>query len=113
MAQNKEKVVSHTKAPWRLRLVSDECSDYFVIEMADARRSAWQPQHRIEYPDGGTVQESHPEQFAESQANARLISAAPDLFSACEDLIKVATALGYNGGSITRAHLAMAKAKGE
>lgn len=74
--------MSHTPGPWRLRLKDDECGDYFIIEMADARRSSWQPQHRIEYPEGGTVRESHPEQFAEAQANALLIAAAPELLAA-------------------------------
>lgn len=73
----------HTRGPWRW--VYDEDEPGHVISMATAivKPGAFESQHRIEYshslyPQGGSKAQRR--QFAEAEANARLIAAAPEMY---------------------------------
>ncbi len=92
----------YTKGPWRLRKSAKEAPDDLVVmdeqgaSVADTRPS--NPYMSIE----------------EALANARLISAAPELLACCKDLLEdVNQYLGpcIAGGKMTAARAAIAKAE--
>ena len=49
----------------------------------------------------------------ESEANARLIASAPDLYEALESLLDPSTDMLAHAGNVRKARAALAKAKGE
>lgn len=83
--------MAHTKAPWEFVLHDDGYSSDATFEIRMGSRlggkNGWEPQHRIDYEVSD--EESCPDQFAEAEANARLIVAAPDLIDALK------AAIGY------------------
>lgn len=114
--------ISHTPGPWECRLDDDgeTWGVTFVIRMASNRggRQGWEPQHRIEY--GAPSREKSPQQFGEAAANARLITAAPELLAALKAIVAVlrqeapGTALNHHKYDAIgiQAHAALAKAEG-
>lgn len=72
-------MIGHTPGPWKFVATDDG----HEIRMGTAYhgRNGWEPQHLIEYGHGS--REDCHEQFLEGKANARLITAAPDLLAAC------------------------------
>ena len=94
----------HTKGPW---FVHDEpsCPSMFYIKSA----KKWSDGLWV-CSTSGNLGGGFPE-YMETEANARLIAAAPDLLSA---LVAMRNRYGYNGCEITqRANEAIAKATGE
>jgi len=79
----------HTPVPWEY-VVDDDGETIgaaIIIRMGThlRGRNGWEPQHRIEYQV--SAPDESPEQFAEAEANARLIAAAPDLLAALKALV--------------------------
>jgi len=87
--------MSHTPGPWR----------WYSRRAIEAREQT------VLVGDCGLPSCGRTELFV-SDADARLIAAAPDLLAACQDLLKVATSYDYKGGSAARANAAIAKAEG-
>jgi hypothetical protein len=81
--------VQHTPGPWAWERDEDE-SGHVLWLGADIDRGShethlrWICQHDI-YPDGGAEEAA---QFAECEANARLMAAAPDLLAACRAVLE-------------------------
>lgn len=104
-------MAEHTKGPWRWQN-EDEClvgPDQIVMRQDDEGRKSF-----ADYPDGTT------------QANARLIAAAPDLLESLEELLPqnlgappdalqdhMTVPVDMTVGEIRRARAAIAKARGQ
>lgn len=110
--------MSHTPAPWEYVLDDDGMSSSVTFEIRMGSRlggkNGWQPQHRIDYIVG--AEQGSPDQFAEANANARLISSSPDLLEALKDMTRIARAasIGVTGNEkrISKALKSIAKAEG-
>lgn len=87
----------HTRGPWKWQ-AEDEClvgPDQIVMRQDDEGRKSF-----ADYPDGTT------------QANARLIAAAPDLLEALEMWLSAADIHSFDDAK-AKARAAIAKARGE
>jgi hypothetical protein len=71
----------HTPGPWSYVDTGDGAHEIFLA--AEPHQARYESQRVIEYAHSIDPEEE-PEQFAEAEANARLITAAPDLLAACE-----------------------------
>lgn len=76
--------MSHTPKPWHVEYDGDWGEH--VIRMASSLESpnAYEPQHAIKYSHGLRPEDG--DQFAEAEAIARLIAAAPPMYEALEVL---------------------------
>lgn len=91
----------HTPGPW----IVDPCQPYVVIPAA------------VETEKGGYIAEAAGDDCAQQQANARLMAAVPELLEALEELLHAPDPDEVEDftplyRAITKAHAAIAKAKG-
>ena len=104
-------MAGHTPGPWRY-----EEDDYgHVITMGSrlGDPSHWAVQHEIEYQHGlDPSYEPDTYAFAEAEANARLIVAAPDLLAAAKVAVKKCGGADYEAGREALL-AAIAKAEGK
>lgn len=93
-----------TKGPWELFLTGDERCIYIGLDLFGSSNKVVTTVDCDDLPE------------AEAQANSRLIAAAPELYEALDDLVRI-TDDGFNLTSISVAiqiaRAALAKARGE
>jgi hypothetical protein len=91
----------HTPGPW-------------AIESPDISGAPFRVRKAENHPQGDlTICHVNPYLAYESEANARLIAAAPDLLQAVEDFLLLATLHDWEGAAIDNAREALRKAKGD
>ena len=91
----------HTPGPW-------------AIESPDISGAPFRVRKSENHPQGDlTICHVNPYLAYESEANAQLIAAAPDLLQAVEDFLLLATLHDWEGAAIDNAREALRKAKGE
>jgi len=109
---------NHTPGPWEV--VYDEEYGEHTIRMSTAieDRGSFEPQHEISYNHGCWVEEDegvdYPanKQAREAEANAQLISAAPDMYEACMKALNLLHQHSIYGETELALRSALTKAQG-
>ena len=85
----------HTPGPWTYLLQDDgETAGVTFVIRLKRDRFGWEPQHRIEYEVPS--REESPLQFAEAEANVRLIVASPKLLAAAQLALAAFDRIGHD-----------------
>jgi hypothetical protein len=99
----------HTPGPWDLE--SDPCHFDTLSSIVGGAGRLTPPRRQLMVEVGGHAG------YAEQEANARLIAAAPDLLEALEKAVReyegLPSSLGYEFTHLREMRAAIAKAKGE
>lgn len=96
----------HTPGPWTTRLAKDASGDVGILARACCVAECFSDIRRV-----------NEQAYAERDANARLIAAAPDLLAAAKHAEKILAMVnpneGYPGGPLQQLRAAIAKAEGK
>ena len=104
---------SFTPGPWELVTVQTSCGICHKIGPFPSKREGDSARHAClyaDYPSKGNPADD------ELEANARLISAAPDMYEALKEMVRVADANGIDAHyarAVSSARAALAKAGGQ
>jgi hypothetical protein len=93
-----DRKAGHTAGPWAVNPLVAQVDAFVGGKPLPICQLLWPTKERSE---------------AETEANARLIAAAPDLLAACEALVEGMQACGVDGPYLQQAISAIARAKGE
>ena len=110
---SKTESAQFTPGPWKLEYDDDDFAGTFTLCMATAikNRGMYNANHLIDLYEGVWDDDID---FAETRANAQLISAAPELYEALKAISEdVDLALDSDSANLQRARAALARARGE